>query len=492
MFTLDPSMIGLFIRKGLGSGSFLPLEPGFAPYILGRSADASLRLEDEGVSRIHAEINVSNGRWRIRDLNSRNGTYLNSLLVHEHGIEPRDVIVLGTAELVVVSRDPVSETNADLAALERSGTADLAVSPLIGVVGQAHSMQGVLDAVRRVAPLDVTVVVRGESGTGKELVARAIHSMSGRRSGPFLAVNCGAIPEALVDSELFGHEKGAFTGATTQRAGRFEEASGGTLFLDEVGDLPSAAQVSLLRVLQEGSIRRVGGSKDIRVDVRIVAATHRDLEAAVRARTFRNDLYHRLCIFEVALPPLRERLGDLPLLAEHFLAEFGLVLGRGPLRLSESSLGLLRAHSWPGNIRELRNVLERAAIRGRSELIEPEDIEISSLGAGPESAAAGSNRFVSAVAASEDALDSAPGTASGDAPDASEDAGSPSGADALGSGESLLDHLSHREADLVRATLEAVSWNQSEAARRLGVSEAKIRKCVRQYGLRPGASASDA
>ncbi len=459
-------MMGLFIRQGPGSGSFLPLEAGESPYVLGRSPEATIRLEGEGVSRRHAEIAYARGRWMVRDLGSRNGTFVNSLPVRESELSPRDVIVLGTIELLVVLREPGTEPPRTPNCEDASGTLPLALTPLVGLVGESGSMQAVRDAIRRVAPLDVTVVLRGESGTGKELVARAIHAASTRRAGPFVTVNCAAIPEALVDSELFGHERGAFTGATSERMGRFEEVSGGTLFLDEVGDLPLAVQASLLRVLEDGILRRVGGKKDLRVDVRVVAATHRDLERAVRRGGFRNDLYHRLNVFEIAIPPLRDRVEDLPLLAAHFFSGISATIGCAPLRLSDEAMALLRSHPWPGNVRELRNVLERAAISARSAVIGPGDIQLA-----PLSLAIGESEDQDA-----DSIPAASGSAFGSRTGASPPRG-----------ESLPEHLTQRERDIVRAALEASHWNQSEAARRLGVSESKIRKCIRQYGIeRPG------
>ena len=238
------------------------------------------------------------------------------------------------------------------------------------VIGARGGLATVMERVQQVAPTDAPVLVLGETGSGKEVIARAIHGRSSRSRGPVVRVNCGAIPAELVDSELFGHERGAFTGATGVRKGWFERADGGTLFLDEVGELPLAAQVRLLRVLQDGTLERVGGSRTIHVDVRIVAATHRHLEAMVADRTFREDLWYRLSVFPIRLPALRERLEDLPALASYFAERAGRRLGGAPLSPSESEVDLLRRYPWPGNVRELASVIERATILGNGKRLE--------------------------------------------------------------------------------------------------------------------------
>jgi DNA-binding NtrC family response regulator len=234
--------------------------------------------------------------------------------------------------------------------------------PSLGLIGTSPVMRAVVARIDKVAPTDVTVLVRGESGTGKELVARALHARSARATGPFIAVNCAAIPDGLVESELFGHEKGAFTGAAAMHAGLVEAADGGTLFLDEIGELPCAAQARLLRFLQDSEVRRVGATRARRVDVRVVAATHRDLPRLVATGAFRDDLYYRLRVVEVLLPPLRERGDDVIELADHLLARVAHRLGRGALILSDAAVRAIRAHPWPGNVRELDNAIERAAI----------------------------------------------------------------------------------------------------------------------------------
>jgi transcriptional regulator with GAF, ATPase, and Fis domain len=255
-------------------------------------------------------------------------------------------------------REAVEADNRSL--LSRLGRHDISDS----IVGAETGLRPVMEQIALVARSDVPVLVLGETGSGKEVVARAIHTRSRRATGPFLRVNCGAIPPELIDSELFGHEKGSFTGAVGVRKGWFERADGGTLFLDECGELPAAAQVRLLRILQDGSFERVGGERPLRADVRIVAATHRDLQALVADGRFREDLWYRIAVFPIRLPPLRERRDDVPLLAAHFALRAAKRLGIPPLVPSPEDNNLLVAYPWPGNVRELAAVIERAAILG--------------------------------------------------------------------------------------------------------------------------------
>ncbi len=252
--------------------------------------------------------------------------------------------------------------------LERKGEVDSADSMLVGTSLAMRKLRAALD---RLASQDVSILIRGESGTGKELVARALHERGARRTHRFVALNCGAIPETLIDSELFGHAKGAFTGATSDRAGVFVEADGGTLFLDEIGDMPMAVQARLLRVLQEGEVRPVGASGVRTVDVRVIAATHVDLAAAVEAGRFRQDLYYRLNVVVLPVPPLRERRDDLPLLAAHLLRKHG---GKTPPSLSAEALEGMTAYAWPGNVRELENALQHAIALHHDEVIGPESL----------------------------------------------------------------------------------------------------------------------
>jgi transcriptional regulator with GAF, ATPase, and Fis domain len=243
-----------------------------------------------------------------------------------------------------------------------------------GIVGQSPAIQKLLDRIHRLAPRDTTVLIQGESGTGKELVARLLHRGSARAEGPFIAINCAAIAEALLESELFGHEKGSFTGATTMKRGKVEMAAGGTLFLDEIGELAPSMQAKLLRVLQQREFERVGGTKSIQVDIRIVAATNRDLGALARSGGFRDDLYHRLNVVTLRTPPLRERKEDLAALAAHFLALFSEQCKRPTMRLSVEAERCLESYDWPGNVRELQNALEHAVVLADGDTILASDL----------------------------------------------------------------------------------------------------------------------
>ena len=243
-----------------------------------------------------------------------------------------------------------------------------------GILGQSEKMLDVFKTIEKVARTDTTVYIHGESGTGKELVARAIHDHSSRQDEPFVGVNCAAIPSTLLESELFGHEKGAFTGAHKRKLGRFELAQGGTLFLDEIGDVPLEMQAKLLRAIQEKQIERVGGEAPVDVDVRIVSATHRDITEMVREGTFREDLLYRLHIIPVDLPPLRDRVGDIPLLAEHFLAKLAPRTNAQVKAFEPSALAALKAYRWPGNVRELENVVEQALVFAEGDAITADDL----------------------------------------------------------------------------------------------------------------------
>jgi len=259
------------------------------------------------------------------------------------------------------------------------------------IIGASPAMRHVLDVVASVAKTDATVLINGESGTGKELVARAIHQQSARRYNPMVAVHCGALAEGILESELFGHEKGAFTGAAYHHKGKFEQADGGTVFLDEIGEISPRVQVELLRVLEEKRVTRVGGKKAVPVDFRVIAATHRDLRDMVKSGDFREDLFWRLDVVSVEIPPLRERREDIPLLAQHFLERLGKSMNRRNLQLTPAALEALQECDWPGNVRELQNAIERAIVLGRKDVIDAKDLPTRPAG----SVAAGSARSLS-------------------------------------------------------------------------------------------------
>jgi formate hydrogenlyase transcriptional activator len=273
----------------------------------------------------------------------------------------------------------------------RSDDQEMTESRFSGIVGSSPALESVLAEVERVAPTESTVLVLGETGTGKELVARAIHNLSARRGRPFIKLNCAAIPFDLLESELFGHEKGAFTGAVAQKIGRFEMADSGTLFLDEIGDLPLALQPKLLRVLQEQEFERLGSGRTHHINVRLVAATHRDLDQMVARNEFRSDLYYRLNVFPVAVPPLRERREDIRELVRHFVEVFARRMGKQIEQISQTTMNAFIAYDWPGNVRELQNLIERAVIRSDNGVL-PNPLPTSRGNTTPPMAAQGTLR----------------------------------------------------------------------------------------------------
>jgi formate hydrogenlyase transcriptional activator len=250
---------------------------------------------------------------------------------------------------------------------------------IAGLIGSSERFRAVLDDVGVVAQADCSILVQGETGTGKEVIAHAIHDLSPRHRGPFVALNCAAIPAALLESELFGHEKGAFTGAIAQTIGRFQAAHGGTLFLDEIGDLPLELQPKLLRVLQDQQYERLGSTRTLRADVRVIAATNQDLFRMVENKTFRADLYYRLSVFPISLPPLRERKDDIPPLVEHFVQRFSRQMSKSIDEVPDGVMGILKGHYWPGNIRELQNLIERAVILTQGRVLSPRITELKLL-----------------------------------------------------------------------------------------------------------------
>jgi len=286
-----------------------------------------------------------------------------------------------------------------LEALRRAAMADLAADPLASVVGHSPAIAAAVASLHKFAPVDLPVLITGETGTGKEVAAAALHRASARRDGPFVPINCGALPPSLVQSELFGHERGAFTGAATRRIGHIESAAGGTVFLDEVGDLPLEAQTNLLRFLQEGSLERVGSSQPITIDARVVAATHVDLEAAVARGSFREDLYYRLNVLRLRMPPLRERGDDVELLAQHFLDQFRERHGSRARGFGAAARRAMRGFAWPGNVRELLNRVQRAAVVAEDALIHPADLDLPPDGIAPDRSLG-----VARVAAERDAI----------------------------------------------------------------------------------------
>jgi DNA-binding NtrC family response regulator len=310
---------------------------------IGTAPGNDVVLGDPTVSRVHATLSPDGQVARIRDMGSTNGTFVDGVRVRDASVTGGSLIRLGGTTLRV--EQALEPVRIELAPYDRLGE----------LVGGSPAMRQVYALIERVAPTSSTVLIQGETGTGKELVARAIHERSERRGGRFLAIDCGAIPENLVESELFGHKKGSFSGATSDRVGAFEETDGGTLFFDEVGELTAPMQRKLLRVLETREIRRVGENRERKVDVRVIAATHRPLARAANEGRFREDLYFRLAVVTIELPPLRARREDIPLIAQHFLDR----LTGGTERVGPDLAAALLGRSWNGNVRELRNFLER-------------------------------------------------------------------------------------------------------------------------------------
>ena len=306
-----------------------------------------LRLSDSKVSGLHCEIQLDERGYRLCDLDSTNGTFVSGLRVNDIYINPGTQLSVGQSK---IRFEPLGES------IEVELSAENKCS---GMIGRSVKMREIFARVEKLARVDTTVLTTGETGVGKELVAEALHELSPRSSGPFVVLDCGSIPQNLIESELFGHERGSFTGATSSYAGAFERAHGGTVFLDEIGELPIEMQPRLLRVLERHEVRRIGGSKTFKVDIRVVAATNRDLGVEVNRGRFREDLYYRLAVARVHVPPLRERREDIPLLIEHILQYTPGGDGAG---LSQDTIDLMMKHDWPGNVRELRNVIERAVL----------------------------------------------------------------------------------------------------------------------------------
>jgi Nif-specific regulatory protein len=343
-------------------------------------------------------------------------------------------LAMKVARLVAADRQRLVEENQQLRSELRERY------DLRHLIGHSHAMQRVYEAVAQAAPSSTTVLIRGESGTGKELVAHALHYNSPRAEKPFIKVSCGALPENLIESELFGYEPGAFTDARHQKKGRFELAHGGTLFLDEVGELSPAIQVKLLRVLQEREFERLGGVRSVKVDVRLITATHRDLEAAVKAGTFREDLYYRLQVFELFMPPLRERQADILLLADHFVERIAAAQGKDVRRISTSAIDMLVAYHWPGNVRELENAIERAILVCEGGVIHAHHLPPSLQTA--------------------EISGTLPGTGLGEA-------------------------VAAFERDLLQDALKSARGNRSRAARLLQTTERILNYKIRKYGLEP-------
>ena len=329
---------------------------------IGSQGDNHCVLNDPTVSRHHAAIEETREGYVLRDLGSTNGTSLSGILIKEAYLEYGSIIGLGNTRLQFV---PLEE-RVEIPPSQEDYFGD--------VFGGSVEMKRIFTMLKKISPTDITLTIEGETGTGKELVARAIHSRSHRAKGPFVVIDCGSISKSLIESELFGHEKGAFTGATQARRGAFEMANGGTIFIDEIGELGLEMQPKLLRVLEQREVRRLGGNEVSKVDVRVIAATNRDLVSEAQRSRFREDLFYRISVVRIHLPPLREKGEDIPFLAQQFAREFSEQYGGGgDVAVSAEALEILKHYHWPGNVRELRNVITRAMAMGNGNALRPRD-----------------------------------------------------------------------------------------------------------------------
>ncbi len=416
-----PGAVQVRVRQGAAESIHRLQTEGFS---VGGDPSCDLCIKDRFVSSRHARVSRTETGFIVSDQQSTNGTWIGQVRIYQAEVPLGGMIRIGETELHFEN----------VAGKKDGGVFE-------GLIGTDPSMKQLVDLIERVAPSSAAVAVFGESGTGKELVARAIHNRSTRSAAAFIPVNCAAISKELIESELFGHEKGAFTGAATTRKGAFEEADGGTLFLDEIGELPLDLQAKLLRALESGEIKRVGASRPTHVDVRVVAATNRDLLAASRESKFREDLYYRLCVIPLHLPPLRNRRGDLQSIAEHFVRAFS---PRGQtVRLLPGAVERLSNHHWPGNVRELRNVIHRALLLRKGPMIDASDLTFDQ--------------------------------------ELNPDTGIP--VQDLPPGMTLEQMLEKLERQIIESALRRFNNNRERVARELGVARSTLFKRLKQWGL---------
>jgi len=421
---------------------------------IGATADNDLVLEDDTVSRNHCRIYLDGDYYMIKDLDSTNGTFVNRVRVRDAFLKPNCAVALGKSELRFA---PIDEKVRIVPSSEdRCGE----------IIGANQKLREIYSIIEKIAPTDATVVIEGETGTGKEVVARTLHQKSRRREGPFMVFDCGAVPENLIESELFGHEKGSFTGAFSTRQGIFELADNGTVFLDELGELAVELQPKLLRVLEQREVKRVGGQKPIKVDVRLVAATNRVLEDEVRAGRFREDLFYRLSVVRVRLPALRERKEDIPLLVKHFLknGQFNRTRdgNRKVTQISHEAFERMMHHDWPGNVRELLNVIERAVSFADTPTVEVRDMP-NHLVRGRELGAASVAAKAAAAAASD---------------------GSSPNVDIGGTFKDAKEQwISSFEREYIEHLLRKNENNISHAAKEADIDRKYFRKLMKKYGI---------
>jgi transcriptional regulator with GAF, ATPase, and Fis domain len=419
---------------------------------IGAMDDNDVVISDDTVSRYHCKILQEDNAYVILDLGSTNGTFINRVRVREGFLKPGCTVHLGQSEFKFTA----GEEEVEIVPSRKDRCGD--------IIGKNQKLREIYAIIEKIAPTNTTVIIEGETGTGKEVVAQTIHRLSARAQGPMMVFDCGAVPENLIESELFGHEKGSFTGAIMTRQGLFEMAHGGTLFLDELGELPLDLQPKLLRALEQREIRRVGSNKPIKVDVRIIAATNRNLEDEVRAGRFRQDLFYRLSVVRVMLPPLRDRIDDLQVLIKHFLADAPYNKksdgSQKVTGVSRAAMDLLTAYKWPGNVRELVNTVERAVSFAEGELIEPRDLPETVRG--------------------EEAAPSRRGGSSGPINVGSADV------DATFK-DAKERWVSTFERDYILTLLKKNKGNISHAAREADIDRKYFRKLMKKYGIEGGA-----
>jgi len=475
---------------------------GYAALEAENGADALAQLESGDVDLVILDLNMPqlDGLGLLEKMQER-GLAIPSLVLTAHGSIDKAVRAVRLGAFDFIEKPPGAErillAVQNALRMGRLEEENRRLSEEAGMgselLGSSPPMKALASTLQRVAPTDASVLVVGENGTGKELVARAIHGASPRRHRAMVTVNCAAIPETLFESELFGHARGSFTGATEARRGKFQLAGGGTLFLDEVGEVPLSLQPKMLRALESGEVQRVGGQAAEQVDVRVIAATNRDLESEVRSGRFRDDLYYRLLVVPVRVPALRERGEDIVVLARHFLEQACRRNRIRPKRLTEDALGALRAHSWPGNVRELRNAMGRVAILLPDESVRAEHLEFLRAGTGASGGLVASPPRGAAVpsgTAANPSSDPAASASSGPAANTSAGPGAAGGSPPASAPErpapaetGLADALEQYERRLVLAALERNRWQMSRTAQELGLERSHLYKKLKALGI---------
>lgn len=452
-----------FLVVRAATSSLFPL-PDSGQLLAGRASDADLRVDDQSASRHHARFVIEREGVRVRDLGSRNRTWVNGRALSEDEecrLSSGDVVVIGSLTLVLHWAGEQAKRSVPVAL--DSAPVRVELGEHVALLSDP-AMVRVYELLRRLSRSTLPVLIIGETGTGKENAAQAVHFFSTRKSGPLLAINCAAIPENLFESELFGHVRGAFSGALSDKLGRLEAASGGTVFLDEIGELPLSSQAKLLRALETGLVSPVGSVRERKIDCRIVAATNRDLEDEARAGRFRQDLYFRLAAAMVFLPPLRERPSELAHLSSHFLQEACRKLGRGPLRLSAVALQALQLHPFPGNVRELRNLMDYCAAT-----VSEDEVRLEHL----------PPRFLAAAKAAGSQSPVATSTTTSPSTATPGEGGLPGGGF-----RRIADEVQELEARRMREALDSTAGNQRRAAELIGMPLRTFVTKLKQYGLR--------